>query len=460
VMKVEIDGVFHATEGILKKEDAKKVEKALEPILDNERGIKRVVFVALSSVQQIDWEMLRGKLEPDAVHVLLVHPSRTTLALGGFYSGDGQVNIAQKYAEGAHDCIVSRAGVAITIAGNTSLMLYSWTAQDFVKSAVAWRYGKGLLQPKASDRVAAFAIPELNLIVAAYDIFPVSMPDAKFSLDATGLRNVLEIVKDAMPLFSASSFSLLRINAYGEEALAMICAKGVAIRAKKMREEIDSAERNAASNLANFLNERRNADALRRLLPSLDSNSGELYEMAANKLARVKSMSDVAGVSVDGGSLIVRTKPIKLSYNGAVFNIGEYDIRLAIESGAIRIRNVPLSAKGWLDHTHPHGYSGSGNNGGFSDACFGTSADGLVRSLAAFDIDVVVLTVIQILKSYNPDSPLMRLDAFLSKLNELKISKFTADEIKKATGYLPPEEDDEDDDDDEEDEEEDGQPTL
>ena len=233
---------------------------------------------------------------------------------------------------------------------------------------------------------------------------------------------VLErILKEALPLAIAQVTNLSdgqrlqrlverqrrRLARTAEDSTASFLAMPVVSsseRIRVLRQSIQDLSSQASDYLHQYVRTQRTLNGYAEELNALEAAPQvDPTEKRRQELASVRAMQGILEVKFER-CLHVYTDIIDIEYGGVKYRIGAFDISIDFARGVITFRNF-TDPSGSERNPHPHVSSGG-------DACFGNITDVVPELLVKEELEMLVIVLLQFLRSYNPDSPMQRIDAW------------------------------------------------
>ncbi|MHB8619198.1 MAG: hypothetical protein ACYDAG_06475 [Chloroflexota bacterium] len=115
---------------------------------------------------------------------------------------------------------------------------------------------------------------------------------------------------------------------------------------------------------------------------------------ARQEYDRLVTVPGVRAVEVDGSTLRILTQPIRISWAGRTYQLGDYRLLLAL-NGDTRIESVDrLGPKPHWDH--PHVQDGL--------PCLGNLRPGILKLIAEYEIALAAQVLVEFLQTYQPET--------------------------------------------------------
>ena len=172
-------------------------------------------------------------------------------------------------------------------------------------------------------------------------------------------------------------------------------------RIKEFKSNIETNEDEAKNHEQEALNMRNRIVTDKEALKALDGTKGQWIHRAEDEFDHLQHLvpSLYKKISLNENELIALTYPIDIEFDGAEFDLGDFEVKIGLQDAGLTIHNLTHQVHGY---DHPHVNDGS--------ACLGNISTGIIKMLAEFEFFGALQMIHTFLHSYNSDSPYLTIE--------------------------------------------------
>jgi len=138
----------------------------------------------------------------------------------------------------------------------------------------------------------------------------------------------------------------------------------------------------------------REIDRLDMIAGGLNTRNGDFDRKARMEFDKICTVPEIVGLAVDAGGVKAVTTELLIDNR---WRVGSYEIAIQLD-GHVSIRNLTNAKKiGYETIDHPHVR--------MNTPCWGNIQAGVVKMISNYDFGAVLQTILEYLKTYNPDDP-------------------------------------------------------
>jgi hypothetical protein len=239
------------------------------------------------------------------------------------------------------------------------------------------------------------------------DIFPIEGSEI-FKIDSTPLARIHGTV--IYLLFEPGSEAFLRfvLTSVIQQPMELVKEKrkqnfknafsnAIEVRVKEFKDNIEINEDDAQTKERELKDLYKKIEVDKRALISLEGTKGEWKQKGGTEYEQLRKLVPnlYSSIYVSDNTLVALTHLVEITYNRSRYDIGEFEIRIKLDTGDVTISNQTNKVDDEYDH--PHIFNGV--------ACLGNIGKGILRMLAEFELFGTLQVIHTFLHSYNPDSP-------------------------------------------------------
>ncbi len=267
-----------------------------------------------------------------------------------------------------------------------------------------------------------------NIGVKGYHLFDFNGKQIKYNSEAYKLEQAKEIVHEniCVALTKGSAIYLLfDVSELSQPFLEFILkqvflsaiqfaqekrthrfkvafANAVDNKVKEYKRNIEQNEDDAEEKEEELLELRRKVVADKYAMQVIDGTVGQWKQKAEAEYDRIMKLIPnlYKLIELDGEDLYAHTHYVEITHKRQTYEIGEFEVRINLSTGNLKISNLTKRLDDTYDH--PHIIDGS--------SCLGNIGKGIIKMLAEFELFGVLQLVHSFLHSYNPNSPYKKIE--------------------------------------------------
>ncbi len=179
-------------------------------------------------------------------------------------------------------------------------------------------------------------------------------------------------------------------------------AKAIDTKVKEFKDDIEQNKYDALQKEKELLTLQQKIVMDSLSMQAIEGTVGQWKQKAESEFNHLMKLvpNQYKDVYLSDGEIVALSYHVEITYNHYTYDIGEFDIRIKLESGDVVISNLTHRLDDQYDH--PHILDGA--------ACLGNIGKGITKMLAEFEFFGALQLINMFLHSYNPSSPYHKIE--------------------------------------------------